>query len=77
MSIINEIAQNKLQLNLATVTKAGNRLCLLLMPCGDGDRSFPIRDFLRTQFPVHLCFGIIDNKSQGQSFSAALGPDPC
>ena len=58
-----------------TGVHSGKILALPRMPCSPGDENFPIKGFVRTQFPVRVCFGLTTNKAQGSSFSGALGLD--
>ena len=69
---LEKMTDNLVFLRLVTGTRAGSRMCLPRMPCGPGDSNIPIEGFLRTQFPIRVCFGITVNKVQGQSFSSSL-----
>lgn len=72
---MSDMERNRLQLILATSSKAGNRVCVPRITFGSDDESLPIQGFSRTHFFVRLCFGITAKTAQGYSFSGMFGLD--
>lgn len=72
---VGDMQSNVLLFRFASEVNRGSTIPLLLVPYGHGDDSFPVPNFTRIQFPVHVCISITTNKSQGQPYSGRIGLD--